>query len=218
MDSLKAAGKEVKSRIASRPLSEEGASTLGSELGAPPGSEKITPKRSILEPNVEIGLKSAIGVRGRISTATLREIQLRETSTFSIHSNSSNLREICRDESMPGDATVREWAVDDREGFSAQYTRAIRVRAMLWAEEITGIADDGSNDTYIDPNTGQEKLNAEVVARSRLRVDTRKWMLSKVLPKVYGDKLDVNHGVQPENPLAKLLEQIQGTPLRPKGD
>jgi hypothetical protein len=97
MDSLKATGKEVKSRIASRPLSEEGASTLGSELGAPPGSEKITPKRSILEPNVEIGLKSAIGVRGRISTATLREIQLRETSTFSIHSNSSNRREICRE-------------------------------------------------------------------------------------------------------------------------
>lgn len=114
---------------------------------------------------------------------------------------------------MPGDATVREWVIDDREGFSAQYTRAIQARAMLWAEEITDIADDGSNDTYIDPNTGMEKTNAEVVARSRLRVDTRKWMLSKVLPKVYGDKVDVNHGVQPENPLSSLLQRIAGTGL-----
>ena len=124
-----------------------------------------------------------------------------------------SLREICRADGMPYDATVREWVIDDRQGFHAQYTRAVQARAMLWAEEITGIADDGSNDTYIDPNTGQERTNAEVVARSRLRVDTRKWMLSKVLPKVYGDKLDVNHGVQPENPLANLVQRIAGSGL-----
>lgn len=75
------------------------------------------------------------------------------------------------------------------------------------------ISDDGSNDTYIDPDTGQERTNHEIVARSRLRTDTRKWMLSKVLPKVYGDKLDLNHGVQPENPLATLLQRIAGTGL-----
>ena len=124
-----------------------------------------------------------------------------------------SLREICRADGMPYDATVREWVIDDREGFHSQYTRAVQARAVLWAEEITGIADDGSNDTYIDPNTGQEKTNAEVVARSRLRVDTRKWMLSKVLPKIYGDKVDLNHGVQPENPLSSLLQRIAGTAL-----
>ena len=129
-----------------------------------------------------------------------------------------SLREICRADGMPYDATVREWVVDDREGFYSHYTRAVQARAILWAEEITGIADDGTQDTYTDPSTGQERTNAEVVARSRLRVDTRKWMLSKVLPKIYGDKLDLNHGVQPDNPLAKLLEQIQGTPLRPKSE
>lgn len=124
-----------------------------------------------------------------------------------------SMREICRADGMPYDSTVREWIIDDREGFHAQYTRAIQARAMLWAEEITEIADDGSSDTYIDPSTGQEKTNAEVVARSRLRVDTRKWMLSKVLPKVYGDKVDVNHGVQPENPLANLVQRIAGSGL-----
>jgi Bacteriophage Sf6, terminase small subunit-like len=35
-------------------------------------------------------------------------------------------------------------------------------------------------------------LDAEHVQRSRLRVEARKWLLSKALPKVYGDKLDLN--------------------------
>jgi hypothetical protein len=124
-----------------------------------------------------------------------------------------SVRSIGADPAMPEEATIRGWALDDKEGFFAQYTRAIQIRAIGWAEEIVEISDDGSNDTYIDPSSGQEKTNAEVVARSRLRVDSRKWMLSKVLPKVYGDKLDLNHGVQPDNPLASMLRRIAGTGL-----
>ena len=121
-------------------------------------------------------------------------------------------RAIARDESMPSESTIRAWAVDDINGFSAQYTRAIQIRAVGWSEEILEIADEGTNDTYIDEN-GNERTDHDVIARSRLRVDTRKWMLSKVLPKVYGDKVDVNHGVQPENPLASLLQRVAGTGL-----
>lgn len=128
-----------------------------------------------------------------------------------------SLRKACEEITLAGtdicESTVRQWVIDDYNGFYAQYTRAIQVRALRWAEEIVEISDDGSNDTYIDPDTGQERTNHEIVARSRLRTDTRKWMLSKVLPKVYGDKLDLNHGVQPENPLATLLQRIAGTGL-----
>lgn len=122
-------------------------------------------------------------------------------------------RKIARDDDMPAESTIRLWVLDDVEGFAAQYTRAIQLRAMGWAEEVVEISDDGTNDTYIDPETGAEKTNHEIVARSRLRVDSRKWMLSKVLPKIYGDKLDLNHGVQPENPLATMLQRIAGTGL-----
>jgi hypothetical protein len=124
-----------------------------------------------------------------------------------------SLKKICAAEGMPYDSTVRDWIIDDREGFHAQYMRAIQARAITWGEEILEVADDGSNDTFKDPNTGQERVNAEVVARSRLRVDTRKWLLSKMLPKIYADKIDVNHGVQPENPLASLVQRIAGTGL-----
>jgi hypothetical protein len=46
---------------------------------------------------------------------------------------------------------------------------------MRWADEILSIADDAE----FDPHD------------RRFRVDTRKWLLSKVLPTVYGDKLAI---------------------------
>lgn len=122
------------------------------------------------------------------------------------------VRAIGRDDGMPEEATIRGWALDNKEGFFAQYTRAVQIRAGVWAEEIMEIADDGRNDTYIDDN-GNERTDTDVVARSRLRVDTRKWMLSKVLPKIYGDKVDLNHGVQPDNPLTSLLQRVAGSGL-----
>ena len=88
-----------------------------------------------------------------------------------------SLRAICRDRGMPLEQTVRGWVIDGVEGFAAQYARARELQAMRWAEEILDYADD-------------KKADAN---RSRLQVDTRKWLLSKVLPKVYGEKLDLNH-------------------------
>lgn len=61
------------------------------------------------------------------------------------------------------------------------------------ADGILEIADDGRNDTYLlDEETGERGTDHDVIARSRLRVDTRKWLLSKCLPKIYGDRLEVD--------------------------
>lgn len=99
-----------------------------------------------------------------------------------------SLRAICRDEGMPSEVTVREWVIDNREGFYAPYTRAREIQAMGWADEILSIADDAAAD-WVARREGKKELNSEHVARSRMRLDTRKWLLSKMLPKVYGDKL-----------------------------
>lgn len=105
------------------------------------------------------------------------------------------LREICRGDGMPPESTVRMWATDDRDGFAARYARARELGYQAMADELMEIADDGTNDwmkrQMQDGSTGDVE-NHEALARSRLRVDTRKWMLSKVLPKVYGDKLDLS--------------------------
>lgn len=90
---------------------------------------------------------------------------------------------------MPGIATVISWLADDRfADFQARYTRAREVQADTLADEILQISDDGLNDTYIDSD-GNKRTDHDVVARSRLRVDARKWYASKVAPKKYGDKL-----------------------------
>lgn len=99
-----------------------------------------------------------------------------------------SLRSICRDEGMPSEAAVRKWAVEDREGFYAQYARAREAQADYWADQIIEISDDGINDTYTD-GEGNERTNQDVIARSRLRVDTRKWLMARMAPKKYGDKV-----------------------------
>ena len=111
-----------------------------------------------------------------------------------------SLRAICRtDESMPPAATIFRW-LEANEAFREQYTRARTTGYQLLADEIIDIADDSSNDWVERENvkTGRVEtvLDSDHVQRSKLRIDTRKWMLSKMLPKVYGDKLDIHAKVE----------------------
>jgi hypothetical protein len=78
--------------------------------------------------------------------------------------------------------------------FTEQYTKARKDLLEYWAEEILDIADDGSND-WIKREKEEGRIetvvDSEHINRSRLRVDTRKWLLSKLDAKKYGDKLAV---------------------------
>ena len=105
-----------------------------------------------------------------------------------------SLRAICRADDMPAEATVRAWALDDVDGFSAHYARARDIGYECLADDILEISDDGKNDTYKD-HEGNDRTDQDVIARSRLRVDSRKWMLAKMLPKRYGDKLELAGGL-----------------------
>lgn len=95
---------------------------------------------------------------------------------------------------MPGISTVMRWLLEeDKKVFWEQYARARVAQAELMFDEILDIADDGTND-YMTIKKGDLEYNVEdreVTNRSKLRVDSRKWYLSKVLPKKFGDKLDL---------------------------
>lgn len=107
-------------------------------------------------------------------------------------SNGESLRSVCRDEAMPHKKTVLRW-IRDKEDFRAQYARAKEESADALVDEMLEIADDGSNDlmTIEKGDYSYEVENKEVTNRSKLRVDTRKWIASKLKPKRYGDKLDL---------------------------
>ena len=87
---------------------------------------------------------------------------------------------------MPSEGTVRLWVKQDRDGCAAQSHPGPRLNRAA-GRQLLEIADDGTND-WINRD-GQRVCDHDHVSRSRLRVDTRKWVLSKMLPKVYGDKL-----------------------------
>jgi len=100
----------------------------------------------------------------------------------------SSLRQSLKDEGMSS-KTFYEWIKD--EELRKQYAHACEERENFLLDEIIKISDDGSNDfmTVTKGDMEYNVVNPEVVQRSRLRVDVRKWALSKMNPKKYGDKI-----------------------------
>ena len=118
-----------------------------------------------------------------------------------------SLREICDTEGFPHESTVRMWARDEAEpeGFSTQYARARQIGYDALAEEMLAVARGQRVGTIRKvvrkvlevqgvPVEGSEEVEettteSDAVDARRLHVDTLKWQLSKMLPKVYGDKI-----------------------------
>lgn len=108
-----------------------------------------------------------------------------------------SLRRVCDMDGMPAPNTVFKW-MRTREEFLQQYARAKQESADAMAEELLDIVDDARND-YMEDNYDKGRtpgytLNGENIQRSKLRSDTRKWLMAKMKPKVYGDKVDITSG------------------------
>ena len=86
----------------------------------------------------------------------------------------------------PSARTIHRWIESD-EAFRQKYTRAREKQAEFMAEQIVNIADDSVNDTQVDDD-GKTIVNFDHIARARLRVEARKWVAAKLLPKKYGER------------------------------
>lgn len=111
----------------------------------------------------------------------------------------------------PTPAAILTWVREDPDGLGKEYMRAREVGYKLIADEIIAISEQTHSWTHVhevDPDgrpmydkNGKPilkqvliPLSADVIAHNRLRIDTLKWTLSKMLPKIYGDKLDLTSG------------------------
>lgn len=106
-----------------------------------------------------------------------------------------SLRAICRGDEFPSEATIRNWHINNVHEFSAQYTQAREAQMDRFADEILEIADDGSND-WMERKGGENpgwELNGEHTRRSLMRIEARKWLMSKIAPKRFGDKIQVEN-------------------------
>lgn len=109
--------------------------------------------------------------------------------------NGESLRNICRDAAMPNQDTVHSWLNKDKE-FSEQYTRARARQEDSYFEDLIEIADG------VIPDAAE-------VAKARVQIDARKWVLSRMNPKKYGDKVqtELSGAVQIETrPLSDLFK------------
>ncbi len=110
-----------------------------------------------------------------------------------------SLRRVLREDDdleFPSAPYIFQWLNPDHKNFDTdfaeQYSWACSVREDKLFEETLEIADDSSHDT-IYREDGSEMINSEWVQRSKIRISTRQWMLGKMRPKKYGDRLTNVH-------------------------
>lgn len=110
---------------------------------------------------------------------------------------------------MPSQSMVFRW-LEAHENFREQYARAREMQADVFADELTEISDDARND-WMKRNHGEDDpgwvANGEHIQRSRLRIDTRKWIASKLKPKKYGEKVDMTHAGPDGGPIVHRIER-----------
>jgi hypothetical protein len=104
--------------------------------------------------------------------------------------------------SWPDRDTINTWRVLNRD-FSAQYHEAKKIQADLYAEECMDIIDASS---------------IEEAQLSKIRVNTRQWVASKLLPKVYGDSKAVEEDKekQRKEEIEKMLHDAMAKAIKSK--
>jgi hypothetical protein len=129
-----------------------------------------------------------------------------------------SLRRICFDQNMPGKTTVMRWLAKFAK-FRDQYARAREAQADALFDECLEIADDTSRDfktKETEDGTAIQVVDHEHISRSKLKVETRKWMVGKLAPKKYGEHQQIEHDVG--NSLAELMKRFPPRVIRPTSD
>ena len=123
------------------------------------------------------------------------------------------LTDICRDPDMPHVRSVQNWLAEDRNGFAARYKKAREIGCDIMADDIVDIADDRSGDWIVMTNkegAPEAILDPERVSRTRVRIVARRWRLSKMLPRTYGERPDLDARHDSSDGWAELLKAVDG--------
>lgn len=109
-----------------------------------------------------------------------------------------SLRTICSTQKMPNRSTVFRWLAENAT-FRDQYAHAREEQADTLADEIIDIADKAVLGERVKKDSeGKviERQTGDMVERSKLRIDVRKWYAGKLKPKKYGERVALDHGLQ----------------------
>jgi hypothetical protein len=134
------------------------------------------------------------------------------------------LVDVCDDPGMPSKGTVLLWVRRNRDGFAARYKEAREIGSQIMVDELITIGDDSRRDQVRRRTEGGETdlvVDHENINRSRLRCENRRWILSKALPRIYGDRLEVAAKHDAGDGWAELLRALdsktRGLPSEDEG-
>jgi hypothetical protein len=135
------------------------------------------------------------------------------------------LVDICAEPDMPSVSAVGQWIRDDRDGFAERYRQAREAGCHVIAEQSLKIVDDRSNDWISwrrEDGSTALMLDPERVPRAALRVKTRRWLLSKLLPRTFGERVDItarqDAGRDYESEVAEMMKLIDASSGRPPSE
>ena len=109
-----------------------------------------------------------------------------------------SMLQICEAPDMPGIATVFRW-LRDHPDFREMYVIAKQEQVEILMDECFQIVDDTSNDLIVTAD-GRKIPNPVAVQRAKLRVNYRKWIASKLLPRKYGNNAQLEAATPPPPP------------------
>lgn len=123
------------------------------------------------------------------------------------------LRSICARDGMPSIGTFFGWVASDSI-LADQYARARAICLDVMADEIIVIADTPEiGQKSVSKATGLEITEGDMTEHRRLRIEARKWLLGKMAPKKYGEKLELS--TDPDRPIAfAVVERVIVDPIK----
>lgn len=123
-----------------------------------------------------------------------------------IATSANGIPTLCkRNPHWPDMRTIFRWRRYN-DSFCQKYMKAKQDQIEVLMDETIEIADDTSND-YVENGEGKIVANNELVNRSRLRIDTRKFLATKLAPRIYGDSL-LSKNPEAQSLIEKILDKL----------
>lgn len=129
-------------------------------------------------------------------------------------STGSGLPTLCRKfPHWPTTSSIYLWLRKHSE-FSDKYYQAKKDQVNVLVDEILEISDNSARDDKVNSH-GDTSCDSEWVARSRLRIDTRKWLAAKLVPRLYGDNV---LGRELSDEIAEFKKQLEAKGVGKNGN
>ncbi len=119
-----------------------------------------------------------------------------------------SIYDICKENpDIPKPSTLLDWIGHDEE-FSRLYLDAKQKQVLAHMEETYKIADFGALDTTIGDD-GKVRIDSEIVARAKIRIDLRKWQAARLMPRLFGEKTEVTTNSVADEELKSTVSEIK---------